>query len=461
MKDKAYSSKFIKILCLLLLIISISCENILEVDPPKGHITTETVFQTEETAEAVVKTLYGKLRNDVLLSGGSNGLSVLMGLYADEIDLYSFGNNSLNSFYYHQITSLNQTVEQIWNSCYNLIYMCNLILENLEVSNFTSSYLKDHLKGETLFVRTLINFYLVNLYGNIPYAESANYLSNQKISKTSVKEVFSKMINDLKNAKQFLESSSTNYERIRADKYAVSALLARVYLYNQNWAEAELESSILINSVHFDMENLENEFLKESTSTIFQLKPQRLGYNTTESSTFRLIDRPTLYALNQSFISSFEANDLRKQKWITQASDGSTTWYGPYKYKHNGFTGTSMEYSIVLRLSEQYLIRSEARLNLGMRQDAIDDLNEVRKRAGLELLHLTSTTDIQAYLLQERKFELFTEHGHRWFDLKRLNKSNEILASVKPNWKDGNILLPIPEKDLNLNSNLLPQNSGY
>ena len=64
-------------------------------------------------------------------------------------------------------------------------------------------------------------------------------------------------------------------------------------------------------------------------------------------------------------------------------------------------------------------------------------------------------------ILQERRVELFTEQGHRWFDLKRMGKAAEVLEAIKPNWKDTHILLPVPDKELTLNPNLLPQNEGY
>ncbi|MNL06269.1 SusD family protein [compost metagenome] len=73
---------------------------------------------------------------------------------------------------------------------------------------------------------------------------------------------------------------------------------------------------------------------------------------------------------------------------------------------------------------------------------------------------VTSTEIIDA-VLSERRLELFTEHGHRFFDLKRTGKLNTVLSDTKLQWKNTNRLLPLPESELLLNTNLNPQNEGY
>ena len=57
--------------------------------------------------------------------------------------------------------------------------------------------------------------------------------------------------------------------------------------------------------------------------------------------------------------------------------------------------------------------------------------------------------------------ELFTERGHRWFDLKRFGEANAVLEGIKPGWQDSDLLLPVPETEIEINPNLLPQNAGY
>lgn len=64
-------------------------------------------------------------------------------------------------------------------------------------------------------------------------------------------------------------------------------------------------------------------------------------------------------------------------------------------------------------------------------------------------------------LMKERKFELFTEFGHRFYDLKQHNLLDDVMLSKKPAWKSDFKLLPLPEKELLINPNLNPQNHGY
>ena len=112
-------------------------------------------------------------------------------------------------------------------------------------------------------------------------------------------------------------------------------------------------------------------------------------------------------------------------------------------------------------MAEQYLIRAEARANLGNAIGAQDDINKIRQRAGLNATTASTTAELLEAILNERRVEFFTEHGHRFFDLKRTTMLNTTLESVKPGWENTDRVFPIPEKELLVNPNLLPQNPGY
>lgn len=452
---------FYLLFCPLLLL---GCEDFLKVDEPFGQLDTSLVFEDETTATAAVTTLYGKLRDEVILTGKSEGLSALMGVYSDDMNYYGFGGEPMDSFYQHQIFSDDVMVENLWNQSYALIYMGNAVLEGLEASNTLSLESKAQLRGEVLFVRALSYFYLVNLYGDIPYAITTNYEVNSILSRMPASQVYENIVIDLNESKTLLGTNYISGERTRVNSMGVSALLARIYLYTEQWNAAEMEASAVINNT--SLYNLEaivsNEFLKESTSAILQFKPKTEGENTLEASTFIFTaGPPPLVSLNPQLIEGMEANDQRREQWIGEVTDGSQTWYYPNKYQYNTNTGTSMEYSIVFRLSEQYLIRAEAQARLGNLSGALEDLNRIRNRTGLINAVATSQNEFLKAILQERYHELFSEFGHRWFDLKRLGLANEILAPIKSGWKSTDVLLPIPENELMMNPNLEPQNSGY
>ena len=115
----------------------------------------------------------------------------------------------------------------------------------------------------------------------------------------------------------------------------------------------------------------------------------------------------------------------------------------------------------MLRLSEMFLIRAEARANQNKISEGVADINVVRQRAGLTAL---STTMTQAALLSalehERWVELFTEWADRWFNLKRLGKADAVLSLIKPKWQSFQKLYPVPQQELQANPNLV-DNPGY
>ena len=169
------------------------------------------------------------------------------------------------------------------------------------------------------------------------------------------------------------------------------------------------------------------------------------------------------YALTENLLEAFETGDQRKNHWVASISDldNTVTFHYPYKYKARFNVTESLEHSIQFRLAEQYLIRAEALLALGNVTGARSDVNRIRSRAGLPNSTAITAGELFSAILAERRVELFTEQGHRWFDLKRSGRATEQLGSTKPNWEETDVLLPVPESELEINPNLLPQNQGY
>jgi len=239
--------------------------------------------------------------------------------------------------------------------------------------------------------------------------------------------------------------------------------LARVYLYKEEWALAEEEATLVINNgaLYHMEEDLDKVFLKEAPSIIWQLHPGISGLNTHYASTFIFSSGPPpIAAISSNLLNAFEVGDQRKVHWIGNVSAGSQTWYYPYKYKKNTNTGTTQEYAIVLRLEEQYLIRAEARAHQGNLIGAKEDMNTIRNRAGLAPTTANTSENLLLAILLERRVELFTELGQRWFDLKRSGQAQAVLGVLKLGWKSTDKWLPLPETELVLNKNLY-QNPGY
>lgn len=446
-----------------ILFLTMSCESFLEIDPPNSEITGAIVFEEEATTNAAISEVYANLRDTGIITGSFSGVGYSMALYADELDYYGTPATVTENLFNNSVLPNSSIASGLWNNAYNDIYQTNNIIEGINNSNSLDQPFKDQIKGEALFLRACIHFYLVNLYGDIPYITTPDYRENTIVSRIPETEVYDAILTDLLAAKELLSEDYMTSEKIRVSKSVASALLARVYLYIGEWENTLSEcNSIINNSSLFSWESdLNKVFLKESTSTIWQLKPGRSGDNTREASVFIFSSTPVNGALTSNILNAFEPNDERLSAWVGIATDGTETWYYPFKYKERVNTGTTVEYSVVFRLAEQYLIRAEARAQLGDITGAQQDINMIRSRAGLPDTTASSLNDLLDAILKERQAELFTEFGHRFFDLKRLDKADTVLNSIKPGWDATDILLPIPESELIVNPNLQPQNPGY
>lgn len=461
-----YKTRIIaKIIFLLLLSIFpfASCDSFIEVDLPKSQLNNKNVFEDYSTADAALADIYSKIRDNGLLSGGSSGLSFLIGLYSDELSYYGNPSNAAVHFYTNSLLATNSAAAEFWNASYNQIYAANAVVEGSKNSASLSASDKKRLEGEAIFIRALLHFYLVNLFGDIPYITTTDYKINAAASKLSVSRVNELIVADLLTAASQLSSVSSADTRVRPGKPAIQALLARVYLYQGFWPEAANSASAVLNQTeNFKMESTEKVFLKDSQETIWQLEPAFSGKNTDEAAAFIFFTAPPpLVALTNNLIESFSVGDLRRKNWTGSVTNGTTAFYFPFKYKEFDYTPSSVEFPIVLRLSEQYLIRAEARAQQGDLIGAGEDLNIIRHRAGLTDTDADSREELLEAVQVERRHEMFTEYGHRFFDLKRTGQINMVLSFLKPGWNSTDVLLPIPQTELSLNQNLRPQNSGY
>lgn len=441
-----------------------SCDEFLEVDLPASQLNTPFVFENKATANAAMVDIYAKMRDTGLLTGNSIGMSASLSTYTDELDYFGTPTSSLNFFFSNTLLPTTAAVADWWNNSYNQIYAANLVYKGVENSTTLNENDKKQFKGEALFARAMIHFHLVNLFDDIPYITTTDYRQNQTVSRMSAENVYAMIIADLELAKTLLPENYYGGTRVRPNKSVVAALLSRVYLYKESWAEAANEASYVLNQTgtYSFPQNINNTFLIQSPSTIWQLLPQASGRNTLEGATFIFTAAPpNSIALRNELINAFEEGDLRKSNWIKGVTNNNGTWYHAFKYKQRTITSPSMEHSIIFRLAEQYLIRAEARAKQGDWIGAKQDLNVIRSQAGLQNTEAETQLEILNAIDQERRVELFTETGHRFFDLKRTNRLDQVLSPIKPGWANFKKNLPIPEREFLVNPNLLPQNEGY
>lgn len=438
-----------------------ACESFTEVDLPQSQLTGPSVYEDAATATAALSDIYANLRDRGIVSGNAQGLSILMASYADELQVYS-NNSHVTNFYKHNVLGSDPTVSQLWSSSYSQIYAANALIEGLSISIIDNES-KNQILGEALFIRAYLHFQLANLFGDIPYITTTDYNLNRVAQKSAPHLVYHSAINDLLVAHNLLRETYPSGERIRVNKAVATALLARIYLYTGDWSNAEARSQQMIDNPTYAIpDNLNETFLKDSPSVIWSLHPGLAGNNTAEAQILIFASGPPPFAaVSPSLLGAFETGDNRKNQWLGNLTNGTNTWYYPFKYKQNANTGTSEEYTIAFRIEEQYLIRAEARAHLNNLSGAQTDLNIIRNRAGLSATSATTEEDLITAILHERQVEFFMEQGHRWFDLKRTGLASVVMSPLKPAWQYTHVLLPLPESELLLNTNLQPQNPGY
>lgn len=450
-------------LIFMILFVTVSCDSFVEVDLPKSQLTTESVFENYSTAEAALTDIYSKVRDKGMLTGDGIGISNHLACYSDEMISNESASNPSFSFYANALLPTNTIVADYWNSAYNQIYAANSIISGCQQSTSLTQAQRDQLIGEALFIRALEHFYLLNIFGSVPYVSGTDYKTNIKISKMEPAQMYAEIISDLETAATLLPESYVAAPRIRPNKYAAKALLSRICLFSGKFPEASNAASAVINNQSlYSVENIDSAFLINSKETLWQLHSGTAGKNTADGAYFIFtIGPPQFVWMSGSLYNSFAAGDLRRTHWTKEVKDASGTWHHPYKYKENFDTSVSKEYTVVLRISEQFLIRSEARAMQGDLIGAKEDLNIIRKRAGLPNTQAQTQSEIIDAVLEERRHEFFTEYGHRFFDLKRNGKLNSALGNIKTGWNATDQAFPIPEAEINANPNLKPQNPGY
>jgi hypothetical protein len=480
MNKKFFCKRFKIVLVFIFLNTLSSCKKQIEVDVPFTSFNADNVFTTDATAIAAVTSFYPNISVKSLSGAlGLQSLPFITGLSADELALYSPSPNAnAVGLYTNNLTPA--TSPSVWNFSYQAIYQANAAIEGLNKSTTLTESIKKQLLGETKFIRAFYYFYLVSLYGDVPLALSTDYKINSLLARATADKVRQQIVEDLLDAKTLLNNNylaadllSSTAEKIRPNKWTATALLARQYLYMGDYANAEAQSTELINSGLYSLTTLNGTFLKGNGEAIWQLQPVNTGWNTEDARTFILPSTGPNTSTYPVYISkrlqnSFEPSDVRKTSWMDSVKVGTDTFYYAHKYKSATQNASVTEYNTVFRLAEQFLIRAEARARQNNMQGAIDDLDKVRVRAGLVAITISNPGISQSALIDkvfhERQVELFTEWGHRWLDLKRTGKVNSTMGIEAPlkggSWETTDQFYPIPTSELITNPNLT-QTEGY
>ena len=457
--------KYKHLACLMTLVFLIStftsCKKYLEIKPPIDQITAGDVFSSAANTLSAVNGLYTfalKPANFFNYQG-----DFLLGVTADE---FQYGLDYYDDFMNNAITPDDYNLDNTWSTLYQVIYQANGIIGKVPGSPVSDS-LKAQYIAEAKIFRAFCHLYLTCYFGDVPLITTTDVTVTATEKRTPQADVFNAIAADLKNAESVLAPGAIRNGRF--NKWMATALLARVYLYQKDWADAETKATTLIaDSNDFKLvKDLNSVFLRGSKEAIWQVNTA--GGANDNYTYFAPVNVPSdnpVTSIRPELYNAFEAGDGRKTAWIGTATSASPVYYYDYKYKAvaTPTDPSQVEDYMLLRLAEQYLIRAEARAQQNNLQGAIDDLNAIRTRAGLTgLSYGMSQAGVLLAVEQERRVELFGEgYGHRWIDLVRTGRVNTVMAAEKPTtWKSTSTLFPIPAVEMANNPNLTPNPSNY
>jgi starch-binding outer membrane protein, SusD/RagB family len=379
--------------------------------------------------------------------------------------------------------------KDVWNSRYDGIYRANTAFFYLDQTNLDSA-LKNQLIGEVLFLRSLFYFDLVRCFGGVPIVTSRIDINDTEtinevvFVRRSKEEVYTQIETDLLDAIDRLpvKSQHASASAGKATKGAAQALLAKAYLYQQKWAEAEDMADEVISSGEYsllsDYADVWKEIGENGSESIYEIQASPnlgvQGYTDVQGprGTPDLgwgFNTPSLDLLN-----SYEDGDLRKQATIMIVEPDSLLWDGlimsgswnnlRYNYKAyhssiaeswNGNKSNTAKNLRILKYSDILLIKAESALQQGKEGEALTQVNMLRNRAGLASKGSLSLDE----LYKERRWEMAMEHD-RWFDLVRTGSAQAAMAAQGKNFIVGtHEVFPIPEEQIIASGGLLQQNN--
>lgn len=220
-----------------------SCsKDFLELEPKTGQVEAN-YYKNEEQAFLSVAAVY-----DAYSVQNWQFVPVMADIFSD--DAFCGGANVTDMSQFQEMEMFNMTTENgaasdLWNRCYSGIYRANLYLQKQEEVTWETDGLKERLEAEVLFLRAYFYWDLVRHYGYVPViTEVLPSVEDYKtLPQNTPDEVFTQIATDLLKASSVLPVSLTDAEAGRISKGAVDALIARIYLYHEGFANPVLGTS--------------------------------------------------------------------------------------------------------------------------------------------------------------------------------------------------------------------------
>ncbi|MEO6820260.1 MAG: RagB/SusD family nutrient uptake outer membrane protein [Ginsengibacter sp.] len=472
-----------------------SCKKFLE-ENPKNLVSVSNFYKTQEDAIAAVDAIYGYLNSTS--TGSTAGVYhstfwVIAGLGSDEMLNNQYGVPDLDQIATFSESPQNNSLLETWQMHYKTITVANIAIERIPGIQM-DPILRTRLVNESKFLRGLMYFDLVRMFGEVPLLTKE--VEDINPPRASVDSIYSLIISDLSSAEALPVSYPAGNGKGRATTGAAKSILAKVYLTMKQYDKAAAKALEVINSNTYslwddfgDVFKLSSRNGKEAIFSVefgdgggaisfwevgqfnVRLLPPQLTQEGVENPQGWQIPTINLY-------DSYDIDDRRRSvTFITEihTADGNTLQIRPYIQKYwdrvaepKG-NGSFNDYP-VMRYADVLLMYAEASNELGNTSTALQYINMVRKRArfdGTNYLNVLpdyvglSKDQFRAAVLKERRME-FVAEGQRWFDLVRTGTLESLVPIAKPGVvpQAKHYLFPIPQRERDLNKNLT-QNNGY
>lgn len=458
---------------------------------PISQQNSNNFYKTGEDMKNALTAVYGSLQY-----GGQyySSIHVMGDLRSDNTEITNPNAGAdlqaIDNFTNTPVTSISNNT---WTGHYQGIQSANIVIEKIEAVNMDPA-LKARYIGEAKFLRALMYFNLVRIYGDVPLVTKVinNPQEGYEYGRVPAEEVYQQIIADLVEAEGSLPYSYVAADAGRATKGAAMSLLGKVYLTKKDWTLAAQKLKQVIDEAAQTKYKLMPTYAgvfgvsaENNSESIFevQFKSGSNGEGSPFANQFAPIGSGTAVVsmgnpLGQNIPTAdmdkaYEPNDLRKAASMktSYVLAGKTVVHN-YVVKYTGTPAANLDSDnnwIVLRYADVLLMYAEALNELGFVADgpAFDYLNQIRTRAGLEAktfsneeasLQITSQAEFRLAVEQERRVELAFE-GHRWFDLVRTDRALEVLngEGIQPH----HVLLAIPQSQVDINPAKISQNPGY
>ena len=447
-----------------------SCDSILD-NEPKTQITEDVVYNNYSDLYAYLLSSY-----DVLQGSGYYGRDFIVDadIMADNTRLSEKNSGRFDE----EEMNYRESGVSTWDNDYEIISTSNNVLYAVQnLSNITDEQQKD-LIGQAYFLRALAYFDLLRVYAREPNHLVNNFnlacpivlapfSFNTSVilpERAIVTDVYAQVESDLLNAISFLNNDNLPYY---ASELASKALLSRVYLYEEKWADAaEMANDIIVNSgLELTTAGSYSDIYKKDSEAILNLAyatDESLKYDSLQSIFMEQENTLTGYGdvvPTDNLLNTFQNNSDRKTIYRA-AKKGTEDVYFSTKYNGNG-GAFGVDNINLIRTSEVYLNAAEAYAKSQNYTKARILINILRSHRNLTNIEDSVTgQDLINIILKERRLELCFE-GHRFYDLKRLgNGIYKDDPDDNLDWDDYRIVKNIPIHDTDVNTNLI-QNPQY